>query len=101
MVLDLLIKDKDIFCEEYLGKKFELIKNIIFEEEQNYKRTLSEAKTFISKKYNKTGDELMGITEISAEDAFLLYSTHGLSPTQIKSKKASSAEISVMPINSS
>ncbi|EKD26477.1 MAG: hypothetical protein ACD_79C01172G0001, partial [uncultured bacterium] len=27
----------------------------------------------------------MGITEISAEDAFLLYSTHGLSPTQIKS----------------
>jgi len=71
--------------DEYLVKKFELIKNIIFEEEQNYKRTLSEAKTFISKKYNKTGDELMGITEISAEDAFLLYSTHGLSPTQIKS----------------
>jgi alanyl-tRNA synthetase len=27
----------------------------------------------------------MGVTEISADDAFILYATHGLSPTQIKS----------------
>jgi len=33
----------------------------------------------------KTGDELMGVTEISADDAFILYTTHGLSPTQIES----------------
>ncbi len=69
----------------YLSEKFELIKNVILEEELGYKRTLTEAKRFIQKRYRKTGDELMGVTEISADDAFLLYTTHGLSPTQIKS----------------
>lgn len=66
---------------------FEKIKNIILEEEQAYNRTLKNAKDIISKKYGikQFGDELMGVTEISSEDAFLLYSTHGLSPTQIKS----------------
>ena len=37
------------------------------------------------KKYKPTGDELMGVTEISPEDVFYLYSSHGLSPTQIES----------------
>ena len=69
----------------YLIEKFEMIKNVILEEETNYKRTLSEAKKFIHRKYKKTGDELMGKTEITADDAFTLYTTHGLSPTQIKS----------------
>ena len=74
----------------YLIEKFEEIKNIILEEQQKYKQTLQNAKQFISKKYpsissERTGDELMGVTEISAEDAFILYTTHGLSPTQIKS----------------
>lgn len=67
-----------------LENKFEIIKNTILEEEQRYKNTLANAKEFIFKKY-KVGDEIKGITEISAEDAFILYSTHGLSPTQIKS----------------
>ncbi|OGH45906.1 MAG: hypothetical protein A3B47_00720, partial [Candidatus Levybacteria bacterium RIFCSPLOWO2_01_FULL_39_24] len=70
--------------DTYLIEKFEQIKNTIFEEEQKYKNTLGNAKEFILKKY-KTGDDLKGITEISSEDAFILYSTHGLSPTQIKS----------------
>lgn len=66
--------------------KFEEIKNIILEEKQQYQQTLHAAKQFIQKKYQtKTGDEIMGTTTISANDAFLLYSTHGLSPTQIKS----------------
>lgn len=70
--------------DPYLIEKFELIKNVILEEEQTYKRTLLEAKKFIRKKYS-VGDELKGVTEISVEDAFILYTTHGLSPTQIKS----------------
>jgi alanyl-tRNA synthetase len=61
-----------------LEAKFEEIKLTILEEEKNYKVTLHRAKEFIGKKYNDT-------KEISADDAFLLYSTHGLSPTQIKS----------------
>ena len=84
--------------DEYLVDKFELIKNVILEEEQNYKRTLSEAKRFIGKKYptpevkasptsgvNKEGDELFGTTEISPDDAFSLYTSHGLAPLQIES----------------
>jgi len=71
--------------DSYLFEKFEEIKNTIITEEQGYKRTQGEARKFIAKRYKKTGDELMGVTEISADDAFLLYTTHGLSPTQIKS----------------
>lgn len=80
--------------DNYLMEKFEQIKNTILEEEQKYKNTLANAKEFIHKKYSphsdageagKTGDDLKGISEISPEDAFILYSTHGLSPTQIKS----------------
>ncbi len=70
--------------DEYLVAKFEKIKNTILEEKQMYERTLSEAKKFISKKY-AVGDELKGMTEISAEDAFALYASHGFSPTQIES----------------
>jgi alanyl-tRNA synthetase len=70
--------------DKYLTEKFETIKDTILEEEQKYKNTLANAKEFIHKKY-KVGDEIKGMTEISAEDAFILYSTHGLSPTQIKS----------------
>ncbi len=71
--------------DNYLIEKFETIKNTILEEEQGYKQTLKTAKQFIFERYKKTGDELMGVTEISADDAFILYTTHGLSPTQIKS----------------
>lgn len=66
--------------------KFEDIKYALLEEEEAYKRTLDKARKFIFEKYKREGDEIMGETvEISANDAFLLYSTHGLSPTQIKS----------------
>ncbi len=71
--------------DEYLIKRFEQIKNMILEEEQGYKKTLSDARKVISKKYQKIGGELKGTAEISAEDAFSLYATHGLSPAQIKS----------------
>lgn len=76
--------------DNYLIEKFEVIKNTILEEEQKYKNTLANAKEFILKKYpsagsGQVGDELKGVTEISAGDAFILYTTHGLSPTQIKS----------------
>ena len=72
-----------------LADDFVKIKNTILEEQQGYQETQKRAKEFIQKKYpsapTKVGDELMGTTQISADDAFILYSTHGLSPTQIKS----------------
>ncbi len=93
-----------IIVEQYkntdgkLAKDFEKIKNVILEEQQSYNQTQKKAKEFMHKKYpplpagplrseasRKVGDELMGISKISAEDAFILYSTHGLSPSQIKS----------------
>ncbi len=70
--------------DSILVEKFEHVKGVILEEAQNYKQTLTQAKQFIGKKYAK-GSELMGITEISADDAFELYTSHGLSPAQIKS----------------
>lgn len=68
-----------------LVNKYEKIKNTILQEANNYRITLGKAKKFIQDKYKKMGDELMGSTEISSEDAFILFTTHGLSPTQIKS----------------
>lgn len=77
-----------------LVEKFESIKLIILEEIQKYSEALEKAKQYIIKKYpreehpisGKTeGGELMGVTEISVEDAFFLYASHGLSPSQIKS----------------
>ena len=71
--------------DPYLVEKFEHINKVLLEEEQKYKRATNEAKKFIQKKYPRVGDELKSSVEISADDAFLLYTTHGLSPTQIKS----------------
>ena len=97
-----------------LAEQYERIKNVILEETNKYERTKNEAKKYIEKKYHfvipskaegsqsikkdsstpfhaaqndkkKTGDELLGTVEITPDDAFLLYTTHGLSPTQIKS----------------
>lgn len=66
---------------------FEKVKDTILEEQQKYDQTLRGAKSYIEKKYKgeRVGDELMGEKKISADDAFVLYTTHGLSPTQIKS----------------
>ncbi len=86
--LDLVI---ETIVEQYketdpdLVANFERIKNTIAEETNKYQHAQTRAKTFIVKKYKQTGDELMGAVQISAEDAFIIYTTHGLSPTQIKS----------------
>lgn len=79
--------------DKHLIEKYELIKNSLLEEVQKYARTKTEAKKFIEKKYSNTKDNHSehtvhhdgNIVEISADDAFVLYTTHGLSPTQIKS----------------
>lgn len=83
-----------------LQENFEEIKLTILEEEQNYKGTLLNAIRFIEKKYGgrmeitgdwisgwlkEEGGETKGMKEISPDDAFVMYTTHGLSPTQIKS----------------
>lgn len=80
-----------------VADNFEEIKNVILTEKQAYEETQNRARKFIEKKYSRveqdlpsyparelTGDELMGKKEISADDAFVLYTTHGLSPTQIE-----------------
>lgn len=82
-----------IIVEQYketdpiLVEKFEEIKLTILEEEQKYANTRKEAKRYIEKKYKgqHTGDELFGTKEITSDDAFYLYTSQGLSPTQIKS----------------
>ena len=68
-----------------LVESYEEIKNTILEEISKYSSALHKAKQYIMKKYRQTGDELMGTTEISPDDVFYLYSSHGLSPTQIES----------------
>jgi alanyl-tRNA synthetase len=67
-----------------LIEKFEQIHNVILEEEQKYSTTRTNAKSFIERKYSTTAKDSV-VKQISADDAFILYSTHGLSPTQIKS----------------
>ena len=68
-----------------LVEKFEAIKLTILEEVKKYSTALEKAKGYIIKKYPNFGDELMGVKEITVEDAFYLYTSHGLSPTQIES----------------
>lgn len=64
-----------------LVENYEFIKGVILKEVGKYNHAVTEAKKFIEKKYTRVGDNL----EISADDAFNLYSSHGLSPTQVKS----------------
>lgn len=70
--------------DRYLMDKYEKIKNTVLEEQQKHSHALKSATSFIFKKYPPS-DELKGVTKISSDDAFILYTTHGLSPTQIKS----------------
>lgn len=73
--------------DEVLQERYEEIKLTILEEEAKYKNVRKTASDFIIKKYGKTtgDDSAKPVREISADDAFLLYATHGLSPTQIRS----------------
>lgn len=66
---------------------FEAIKNMILEEADSYQQTRAKAKKFVEKKYPEFQaiDAGADIKKITADDAFILYTTHGLSPTQIKS----------------
>jgi alanyl-tRNA synthetase len=64
---------------------YEEIKLTILEEVKKYSTAITKARAYIFKKYKPSGDELMGVTEIAPDDVFYLYSSHGLSPTQIES----------------
>lgn len=70
-----------------LEEKYEEIKFTVLEEVKRYSTALNKAKGYIDRKYGgkELGDELMGVKEITPEDVFFLYSSHGLSPTQIES----------------
>ena len=71
--------------DETLSTNYETIKNTILEESGKYKKAVGEAKKFIEKRYKRDRNELIGNIEINAEDAFNLYTSYGLSPTQIQS----------------
>jgi alanyl-tRNA synthetase len=77
------VVEQYLLTDNELKDNFEEIKLTILEEEKKYHVAITEAKNFIEKRYK--GKEVSGTKEISADDAFLLYSTHGLSPTQIRS----------------
>jgi alanyl-tRNA synthetase len=84
IILSVVEQYKD--TDPVLLEKYEMIKFTILEETEKYNEALVKAKQYIVKNNNtKTGDELMGTKEISISDAFFLYSSHGLSPSQIKS----------------
>jgi len=69
--------------DEVLKEKYEEIKNVILEEQQGYNRTIEKAEKILSN--DERGAKVEGVKKISAEEAFKMYSTHGLSPTQIRS----------------
>lgn len=72
--------------DSILIEKFETIKNVILDESQKYDRSRAEAKRYLEKIHGKEqGDELKGTEEISPDDAFRVYTSYGLSPTQIRS----------------
>ncbi len=73
--------------DPWITDHFAEVKSVILEEEGKYSQTRKKARAFIEKKYQskQVGGEILGVTEISSDDAFALYTTHGLSPTQIKS----------------
>lgn len=75
----------------HLVDMFEHIKNIILEEETSYQKALSGGKRLIEKEIARlkdevtVGDELKGVTLISADTAFKAITSFGLGPTQLKS----------------
>lgn len=77
--------------DSVLIEKFEEIKNTILEEEASYQKALSGGKKLIEKEIAKLsdevkiGDELMGLTLISADTAFKAITSFGLGPTQLES----------------
>jgi len=68
-----------------LEEKFEEIKLTILDEEQNYKNTIDEALKILVHDKTAAVDSVSVTKTVTADDAFKMYSTHGLSPTQIRS----------------
>ena len=69
--------------DEMLKEKYEEVKNVILEEQQAYGRTIEKAEKILVS--DERGAKVEGVKKIAAEEAFKMYSTHGLSPTQIRS----------------
>ncbi|OGH48159.1 MAG: hypothetical protein A3A51_03985 [Candidatus Levybacteria bacterium RIFCSPLOWO2_01_FULL_39_10] len=72
-----------------ISGNFERIKNTILEEEGNYKKAVEGGKKLIEKELEregkKTGGEIRGKVEISADLAFKSLASFGLGPTQLRS----------------
>jgi len=61
-------------------ENFEFIKNTYLSEEEEYKETIERAKKQLKKE-----EDVPGKKHLTGIEAFNLYATHGLSPTQIRS----------------
>ncbi len=85
------IVDQYSETDPVLKENFEEIKDTVLEEEQTYQKALTGGKKLIEKEIArmkdevKVGDELMGVTQISADVAFKAITSFGLGPTQLKS----------------
>ena len=66
-----------------LDVNFERIKSTMLEEANNYLVTVEKAKKIITKTQTISGKAHI-VKEVSVDDAFKMYATHGLSPEQIK-----------------
>lgn len=88
VILEKIVEKYDKTDPE-LKENFEEIKNTILEEITNYRGTLKSAKKSIDRELarsgHKVGDDLKGVTEISAELAFKATTSYGLGPTQLRS----------------
>lgn len=92
------ITEQYLPTDPVLSEKYEEVKDMILEEEQSYTKARKNAIVYVKSlglnaklenpniiREKKEGDELMGIKEIPAEEAFKVYTSFGLSPTQIRS----------------
>ncbi len=84
-VLEKIVEQYSV-TDEILKDKYEEIKFVILEEKQGYEKTVTRAIRIVDEIHVSEGSNVgMEIKNISADDAFKMYTTHGLSPTQIKS----------------
>lgn len=84
-VLEKIVEQYSV-TDEILKDKYEEIKLVILEEKQAYEKTISKAIKIVDEIHVSEGSGVgMEIKKISADDAFKMYTTHGLSPTQIRS----------------
>jgi alanyl-tRNA synthetase len=81
-IIETIVEQYSI-TDPVLTEKYEKIKNVILEEQESYRKTVNKAISILDQGHGD--DSTAAVKQVSADDAFKMYATHGLSPTQIKS----------------